>query len=72
MEIIDKLTEILSDYRGTKTEITESTTFEDLQFDSLDKVELLMKIEEEFGFQFADDLQIANIGELINAIQAQR
>lgn len=68
MDILKKLQDIVSDYKGEQIELKPETTFDDLGFDSLDKVELLMKLEEEFGFQFDDDIQISGVQELIDII----
>jgi len=70
MEIRNKLAGILKDYRGESIEVSDETTFDQLGFDSLDKVELLMKIEEDFGIMFNDDLQVETIGQLVEKIAA--
>ncbi len=72
MDILNKLQEIVSDYKGEKVELREDTTFDELGFDSLDKVEMLMKLEEEFNFQFPDDIQVNGIKELIEIIAKNR
>lgn len=69
MDILQKLEDIVSDYKGEKITLKPETTFDDLGFDSLDKVELLMKIEEEFSFQFPDDIQVGAVSELIDTIK---
>lgn len=68
MDILKKLQEIVCDYRGEQIELKPETTFDELGFDSLDKVELLMKLEEEFNFQFPDDVQVSGVQELIDII----
>lgn len=68
MEIKTKLAEILREYKGGDIAVDEQTTFDQLGFDSLDKVELLMKIEEEFGIMFEDDLQVDTVGQLVEKI----
>ena len=68
MDILKKLQDIVCDYRGEQIELKPETTFDELGFDSLDKVELLMKLEEEFDFQFPDDIQVAGVQELIDII----
>lgn len=68
MDILKKLQEIVCEYRAEQIELKPETTFDDLGFDSLDKVELLMKLEEEFNFQFPDDVQVSGIQELIDII----
>lgn len=69
MEILNKLTKIVADYKGEKVDITEATTFDDLGFDSLDTVDLMMQVEDEFGIEFSDELQVANVGELAKEIE---
>ncbi len=68
MDILEKLQNIVSEYRGEKIELKPETTFDDLGFDSLDKVELLMKLEDEFAFQFPDDVQVSGVRELVDII----
>jgi acyl carrier protein len=54
------------------TEITPEQSFrEDLKADSLDSVEIIMGIEEEFGVQFDEDTSanIATVGDLVKAIE---
>lgn len=64
METLKTLAEIVNEYKGETVEITESTTFEDLGFDSLDKVDLMMQVEEKFGVTLGDDIAVATVGEL--------
>lgn len=68
MDILKKLQDIVCEYRGEQIELKPETTFDELGFDSLDKVELLMKLEEEFDFQFPDDVQVTGVKELIDII----
>ncbi len=69
MDILKKLQDIVCEYRGEQLELKPETTFDDLGFDSLDKVELLMKLEDEFSFQFPDDIQVTSVGELIDVLK---
>ena len=64
METVKALAEIGNDYKGEKLDINENTTFEDLGFDSLDKVDLMMQVEEKFEVTLGDDLVVTTIGEL--------
>lgn len=53
--VFDKVKEIISDKLGiNEDEITMDTLFEDLGADSLDIVELIMAIEEEYDVQVSD------------------
>jgi acyl carrier protein len=69
MNIKEKLTAILEEYRGKDSTLNENATFDEMGFDSLDKVELLMKVEEEFNIVFEDDLQINSLSELVAKIE---
>lgn len=47
---IEKIKELVADHLEIDVaEITDTTTFSDLDADSLDTVEILMEIEDEFG-----------------------
>jgi len=56
-EILDRIKKIVSHQLGVeKSEVTAEAHFtEDLGADSLDTVELVMSIEEEFGFEIPDE-----------------
>ena len=64
METLKTFGEIVNDYKGTTTDITADTTFEDLGFDSLDKVDLMMQVEEKFDITLGDDVVATTVGEL--------
>jgi acyl carrier protein len=49
--------------------ITENTTFEELEFDSLDIVELVMNIEEEFSVTIEMEESIKSVGDLMKVIE---
>lgn len=69
MDILQKLQEIVTEYRGENIELKLDTTFDDLGFDSLDKVELLLEVEKAFNFKFPNDVQISGVSELIDLIK---
>lgn len=64
METVKTLGEIINEYKGETLDVNENTTFEDLGFDSLDKVDLMMQVEEKFEVTLGDDLVVATVGEL--------
>ncbi|MCI8459557.1 MAG: acyl carrier protein [Clostridia bacterium] len=68
METLKTLSEIVNEYKGETLDITADTTFEDLGFDSLDKVDLMMQVEEKFGVTLGDDVAVATVGELASKI----
>ena len=53
-------------------EITEDTSFEDMDIDSLDLVEIIMDLEEEFDISIETDENIKNVGELVDYIVKAR
>ena len=69
----EKLKEIIVDQLGVDVDsITADTALEDLGADSLDVVDLLMSIEDEFEVEIPDE-EIENIktlGELVSYIEA--
>lgn len=71
MSDLDKIREILSEQLSVDAEsINTDTTIEDLGADSLDLVEAVMNIEEEFGIRI-DDSDIENlktVGDFLNYI----
>ena len=72
-EIFDKLKELVVDQLGVEEdEVTmEATMQDDLGADSLDLVDLVMSVEEEFGVKVADeDLEnIKTVGALVEYIE---
>ena len=56
-EVFERVKEVLVEQLGTdEDQITEGASFqEDLDADSLDLVELIMSLEEEFGMEISDE-----------------
>ena len=71
--MLDKIRTILAEQLSLNPdEVTEESNFrEDLGVDSLDLFELLMSLEEEYGFEIpAEDLEgIQTVGDLIDYLQ---
>ncbi|NLW07008.1 MAG: acyl carrier protein [Clostridia bacterium] len=56
MDVLAKIKAIVSEQLGVEEdEITPETSFEDLNADSLDIVELIMALEEEFDLEIPDE-----------------
>lgn len=56
MDILEKVKDIVSEQLNVeRDDIKPETTFEDLEADSLDVVELIMKLEEEFDIEIPDE-----------------
>ena len=72
-EIFDKLKELVVDQLGVEEdEVTmEASMQDDLGADSLDLVDPVMSVEEEFGVKVADeDLEnIKTVGDIVNYIE---
>lgn len=64
---IEKVKELLAQHlEMDESEITDETTFEDLSIDSLDTVEILMEMEDEFGVE----LKPAEVGKSVKELAA--
>ena len=72
MAVQDKITEIIVEQLGVKPEevVTEASFVDDLGADSLDTVELVMALEEEFGVEIPDEdaEKIQTVGDAIRYI----
>lgn len=57
MAVFDKIKQIVVDQLGIENEdeVTMETSFQDLNADSLDVVELIMALEEEFELEIPDE-----------------
>lgn len=53
------------------SEITRESTFQDLGIDSLDTVEMLMKLEDEIGVEVELDQKVETVGELVAFIEGK-
>ena len=71
--VLEKLSKIIADQLSMEqSQITMDTSLkEDLQADSLDIVEIIMSIEEEFNIQVDDDeaLTFKTVGDVVNYIE---
>ncbi|MBI4974272.1 MAG: acyl carrier protein [Candidatus Omnitrophica bacterium] len=69
----DKIRQIIADQLGVKKEeVTDSAKFvDDLGADSLDTVELVMALEEEFGIEIPDEdaEKLATVGDALRYIE---
>lgn len=74
-EIFDKVQAIIAQQLGVdKSQVTKSANFaDDLGADSLDTVELVMAIEEEFSIEISDEAaeNIANLEQAVEFIKSQ-
>lgn len=69
-EIFEKVADIASDVLGIEAgDVTEETTFEDLDADSLDRLQLVTAMEDEFDIEI-DDEKLEAINSVSDAIEA--
>jgi acyl carrier protein len=75
MDVFERLKQLVVDQLSvTPEQVTKEAKFQDdLGADSLDVVELIMKIEEEFKIQIPDDEaeKIASVGDAVSHIEAK-
>jgi len=73
MAVVDRVKTIIAEQLGVKPEeVTPQASFvDDLGADSLDTVELVMALEEEFGIEIPDEdaEKMTNVGEAVKYIE---
>ena len=68
--MLERIEKILKDYKSDENlTVTRETTFEELELDSLDTVELVMTIEEEFDVTIEIDENIKSVGDLMGFLE---
>lgn len=70
--VLEKVINILAEYKECDpSEIREDSTFEELELDSLDTVDLMMSFEDEFGIQMEMSEDMKTVGDVVKAIEEQ-
>lgn len=72
-EIFNKIADIAQDVLGVEADVvTEETTFDDLDADSLDRLQLVTAMEDEFDLEIDDETLIAinSVSDAIAAIES--
>lgn len=72
-EILEKIIEIASDVLGTNPDdVNEQTTFDDLDADSLDRLQLVTALEDEFDLEIDEEklLSISSVADAVEAIES--
>lgn len=75
MNIFEKVKSIVAEQLGVDAaDITPETTFDDLNADSLDVVELIMALEEEFDIEIPDEdaEKIKTVGDAVEYIKERQ
>lgn len=68
--IFEKIVEMLMDYTDVSPdEIMKDSTFEELELDSLDVVELVMAVEDEFGVSVEINNELKTVGAVAEFIE---
>ena len=70
--VLEKVIELLAEYKECdSSEIKADSTFDELELDSLDTVDLMMSFEDEFGIQMEMSEDMKTVGDVVKAIEEQ-
>ena len=74
-EIFDKIAEVTADVLGVDVaEISDETTFDDLDANSLERLQLVTAIEDKFNLEIDDEtlLSLNSVADAVDAIENAR
>lgn len=71
--VLEKVIKILAEYKECDpSEIKEGSSFEELELDSLDTVDLMMTLEDEFGVTLEVTEDMKTVADIVKAIDAAK
>ena len=73
-EILDKVAETVSETLSIELgELDESTSFDEYDADSLDRLEVLVALEDALGVEIDDDAasELKTVGDLVDALERE-
>lgn len=69
--VFEKIVQIIAETRDMDpAEIKRETSFDAMELDSLDIVEVIMAIEEEFGITIEGGDDLKNVGQLVDLVES--
>lgn len=71
MTTFEKIANLIAEARGIEvSEIKPETSFEDMELDSLDVIEVVMAIEEAFGISIESEGDMKTVGDLVALVES--
>lgn len=68
MDILAEINEIANEYVGD-VNLKLDDTFDSLDFDSLDMVQIAMAVEKKYGIKFPDKIEAKTVGDLVKMVE---
>lgn len=68
MDILAEINEIANEYVGD-VNLKLDDTFDSLDFDSLDVVQIAMVVEKKYGIKFPDKIEAKTVGDLVKMVE---
>lgn len=68
MDILAEINEIANEYVGD-VNLKLDDTFDSLDFDSLDVLQIAMAVEKKYGIKFPDKIEAKTVGDLVKMVE---
>lgn len=69
MDILAEINKIANEYVGD-VDLKPDDTFESLDFDSLDVVQIIMAVEDKFNIKLPDKIDAKTVGDLVKLVES--